>query len=136
MHKQHLSSCIGVFLTAFVKHSVDDIVVLALAVLFSAVDLGLFHSQLAAILGVHRTAISRLKSKPELEPSSKQGELALLLIRVSRALYALTNGDEEWMRHFLNSPNRVTGGVPIVQMETIQGLVSVLNFIDGLRGKI
>lgn len=123
-------------MTALVKQPVEQKVVLAKAVLNAADQLGLKQSQLAAILGVHRTAISRLKSKPELEPSTKQGELALLLIRVSRALYALTNGDEEWMRHFLNSPNRITGGVPIVQMESIHGLVSVLNFIDGLRGKI
>ena len=127
---------IGDFMTALVKQPVEQKVVLAKAVLNAADQLGLKQSQLAAILGVHRTAISRLKSKPELEPSTKQGELALLLIRVSRALFALTNGDEEWMRHFLNSPNRVTGGVPIVQMESIQGLVSVLNLIDGLRGKI
>ena len=123
-------------MTALVKQPVEQKVVLAKALLNAADQLGLKQSQLAAILGVHRTAISRLKSKPELEPSTKQGELALLLIRVSRDLYALTNGDEEWMRHFLNSPNRVTGGVPIVQMERIQGLVSVLNLIDGLRGKI
>lgn len=110
--------------------------VLAKAVLRAAEQLGLKQAELGAVLGLHRTAISRLKQKPALAPTSKQGELALLLIRVARALYALTGGDEEWIKHFMRSPNKVTGGVPAEQVTSIQGLAAVLQFVDALRGKL
>ncbi|ENU29705.1 DUF2384 domain-containing protein [Acinetobacter sp. 2JN-4] len=123
-------------MSALLKQPADKKVVLAKAVLNAAEQLDLKQVQLAAILGVHRTAISRLKNNPELDPASKQGELALLLIRLSRALYALTGGDTDWMRHFMNTPNRVTGGVPVEQIESVSGLVSVLQFVDAIRGKV
>lgn len=110
--------------------------VLVKAVLNAAEQLGLKQSDLATVLGVHRTAISRLKQNPSLDPESKPGELALLLIRLARALFALTGGDREWINHFMHSPNKLTGGVPAIQIETIQGLMTVLRFTDAIRGKL
>lgn len=110
--------------------------VLAKAVLKAATELGLNQADLAAVLGVHRTAISRLKRNPSLDPDSKQGELALMLIRVARALFALTGGDEDWIRHFMRTSNKVTGGVPAEQVKTVEGLVTVLQFVDAIRGKL
>ncbi|MBO1114802.1 MbcA/ParS/Xre antitoxin family protein [Bordetella petrii] len=110
--------------------------VLAKAVLRAADQLGLRQADLAAVLGIHRTAVSRLKQSLSLDPGTKQGELALLLVRVARALYAVTGGDPDWIRHFMHTPNKVTGGVPARQIETIQGLMTVLRFVDAIRGKI
>ncbi|MFT7561570.1 MAG: hypothetical protein ACI93R_003499 [Flavobacteriales bacterium] len=110
--------------------------VLAKAVLKAAEQLGLKQVNLAAVLGMHRTAISRLKQSPSLNPASKQGELALLLIRLARALFALTGGDSDWIKHFMATPNHVTGGVPAEQIESIQGLMSVVQFADAIRGKV
>jgi len=110
--------------------------VLAKAVLKASEQLGLKQAELAAVLGMHRTAISRLRQNPSLNPKSKQGELALLLIRVARALFALTGGDQDWIRHFMRSPNKITGGQPAKQMESIQGLISVLQYVDAIRGKV
>lgn len=110
--------------------------VLAKAVLKASEQLGLKQAELAAVLGLHRTAISRLKQNPSLDPQSKQGELALLLIRLARALFALTGGDEAWIRHFMQTPNKVTGGIPAQQIESIQGLMTVLQFVDAIRGKV
>ena len=110
--------------------------VLAKAVLNASVQLGLKQADLAAVLGVHRTAISRLKQSPSLDPKSKQGELALLFVRLGRGLFALTGGDSDWMKHFMRTPNKVTGGVPLEQISRIEGLIRVLQFVDGVRGKI
>lgn len=110
--------------------------VLAKAVLNAAEQLGLKQAELAAVLGVHRTAVSRLKQSQALDPTSKQGELALLLIRLARALFALTGGDPVWIKHFMQSPNQVTGGIPAQQIQSIQGLMSVLQFVDAIRGKV
>src|SRR5690554_4946477 len=109
--------------------------VLAKAVLKAAAQLGLKQANLAAVLGMHRTAISRLKQNPSLDPESKQGELALLLIRVARALFALTGGDKDWMLHFMHSHNTATRGIPAQQVESVQGLVAVLQFVDAVRGQ-
>lgn len=109
--------------------------VLAKAVLNASEQLGLKQADLAAVLGIHRTAVSRLKQNPSLDPTSKQGELALLLIRIARAVYVLAGGDKEWIRHFMRSPNKITGGVPAEQIESIQGLMTVLQFVDAIRGK-
>ncbi len=111
-------------------------VVLAKSVLKASEQLGLKQAELAAVLGVHRTAISRLKKNPSLDPHSKQGELALFLIRLARALFALTGGDKEWMRHFMRVPNKVTGGIPAEQIGKIEGLLAVLRFVDAIRGKV
>lgn len=110
--------------------------VLAKAVIRAADQLGLKQSELAAVLGIHRTAVSRLKQQPSLHPESKTGELALLLVRVARALYALTGGDQAWIHHFMRSPNRITGGVPAQQMQSIQGLIAVLQYVDAIRAKV
>jgi len=110
--------------------------VLAKAVLRAAEQLGLSQSELARVLGTHRTAVSRLKNKQRLDPASKQGELALLLIRMARALSAFTGGDAAWTTHFMRNHNRVTHGVPAEQIGTIEGLVRVLQFVDAARGKV
>ncbi len=110
--------------------------VLAKAVLKAADQLGLKQGKLATVLGIHRTAVSRLKQTASLDPESKAGELALLLIRIARSLFALTGGDEAWIRHFMRTPNKLTGGVPAQQIERIQGLVAVLQFVDAMRGKV
>lgn len=110
--------------------------VLAKAALNAAAELGLKQADLAAVLGLHRTAVSRLKRNPTLDPESKQGELALMLVRLARALFALTGGDEAWIRHFMQTPNKITGGVPAEQIKSVQGLVTVLQFVDAIRGKV
>ena len=110
--------------------------VLAKAVLNAADQLGLKQAELAAVLGIHRTAVSRLKQALSLDPKSKQGELALLLIRIARAVYALTGGDAAWIKHFMHSPNQLTGGIPAQQVQTVHGLMQALHFVDAIRGKL
>lgn len=122
-------------MSAQLKAIPDPSVVLAKAVLNASKQLGLKQADVAAIIGMHRTAVSKLKQS-SLDPASKEGELALLLIRVARAVYALAGGDEVWIRHFIHTPNNVTGGIPAEQMRSIQGLMTVLQFVDGLRGKV
>lgn len=110
--------------------NVDPNVVLAKALLNTTDQLGLKQSQIASVIGVHRSSISHLRKKPRLDPATKQGELALLLIRIYRAVYALTGGNSEWIHHFMNSYNKAISGIPIEQIQNIQGLINVLNFVE------
>lgn len=109
--------------------------VLAKAVLHASEQLGLKQADLAAALGLHRTAVGRLKQNPVINPDSKEGELALLLVRLARALSVLTGGDNHWIQHFMRSPNNVIGGVPAQQIARIEGLMRVLQFVDTIRDK-
>ena len=49
---------------------------------FNSEQLHLNQIQLATVLGVEVAAITQLQNQPELDLSSKQGKLALLLIRL------------------------------------------------------
>ncbi|MDH5301430.1 MAG: DUF2384 domain-containing protein [Gammaproteobacteria bacterium] len=99
-------------------------------------QLGLTQQELAEIIGLHRTSVSRVRKEGRLDPHSKNGELALMLIRVFRSLYTLFGGQQDDMRHFLRTANRHTGGIPLEQMQQIQGLVKVVEYLDAIRGKI
>jgi transcriptional regulator with XRE-family HTH domain len=123
-------------MSALSQQAPEPAVVLAKALLNAAEQLGLKQAELGAVLGLDRTGISRLKQNPSLDPNSKKGELALLVIRIARALFALTGGDKEWIKHFMHNSNKVTGGIPAKQMETIQGLMQVVQFVDAIRGKV
>ena len=105
--------------------------VLASALVNAGKELGLTQAELGAVIGRDRTALSR----GQLEPQSKPGELALLLIRAYRALFALVGGDPAAMRHWMRTENRHTGGVPAEQVRTVQGLIRVVEYLDAIRGK-
>ncbi|WP_096086513.1 MbcA/ParS/Xre antitoxin family protein [Agaribacterium haliotis] len=122
-------------MNAHANLSADASAVLAKAILRASSQLGLKQAELGQALGMHRTAISKLKGA-SLDPQSKAGELALMLIRVSRALYGLCGGDEKLMQHFMRQPNTLTGGIPAEQVKSVSGLVNVLRFVDAIRAKV
>ena len=97
----------------------------------AAAELGLTQAALADIVGRHR---SRLRDG--IDPNGKSGELALLFVRVYRGLFALLGGDRDAMRRWVRANNRGTGGVPAEQMTSVDGLVRVLGYVDGMRGKL
>ncbi|RCU51921.1 MULTISPECIES: MbcA/ParS/Xre antitoxin family protein [Corallincola] len=105
--------------------------VLAKAVKNAAKQLGLSQSELSEVIGKDRSAISRNGIHIE----SKPGQLAALLIRCYRSLYALMGGDTANMRHFMQTENKLTHGIPAQQIRDVQGLVRVTEFLDAMRGR-
>jgi transcriptional regulator with XRE-family HTH domain len=126
----------GVIMSTLEQHSPEREVVLAKAIVKASEQLGLKQAEVAEAIGIHRTAFSRLKRNPSLDPASKEGELALIIISVARALFALTGGDESWIKRFMRSPNKQTGGIPAEQIASIEGLMSVRRYVDAIRGKV
>lgn len=110
--------------------------VLSKALLNTKEQLGLTNSELGDIIGKDRTYFTRLKNSNVLEPESKEGELALYVIRIYRSLYALEGGDAEAMEEWLNTPNKHLAGVPKALLKNIQGLVQVTEYLDAMRGKV
>jgi hypothetical protein len=106
--------------------------VLAEALLAAGRELGLTQADLGRIVGRDRTALSRRT----LEPDSKSGELALLLIRAYRSLHVLVGGEPGQMRHWMHTPNLHLGGVPAELARTVPGLMRVVEYLDALRGRV
>ena len=113
-------------------HRSDPTAVLTQALLNAGDYLGLTKAELGGVIGKERTFFSRGKVSPE----TKAGELALMLIRCYRSLYALVGGDREQMKHWMHIPNHHTEGVPAEQVKSVQGLVRVMEYLDAIRGKI
>jgi DNA-binding XRE family transcriptional regulator len=111
--------------------------VIARALLRAAAALGLSQKDLAQVVGVSGATMSRLVSGGRrLAPESKEGELALLLIRVFRSLDALLGGKADDVRAWFNAANVHLGGVPAVRVRTVEGLVHVAEYLDAMRGKL
>jgi hypothetical protein len=102
----------------------------------AASHLGLSQKELARILGVSEATVSRLGHGKLLEPEKKEGELALLFLRVYRGLDALVGGSEEKARAWFGAANDHLGGVPRERVQTAEGLVHVAQYLDAMRGKL
>jgi hypothetical protein len=110
--------------------------VLAKALLAAAGRIGLRHRHVAAIIGSSEASVSRLQHGRGLDPESKEGELALLFLRLYRSLDALVGGDDAKARDWLHSENTHLAGVPAERIRTVEGLVDVVQYLDAMRGRL
>lgn len=89
------------------------------------------------IIGISEASVSRLgQGKKLLAPDTKEGEMAILLIRVYRSLNALLGNDHTKAKLWLNNHNHYLQKKPLELLKTIPGLVAVLNYLDAMRGKL
>lgn len=110
--------------------------VLAKAVLAAARRLGLSNRDLAVILGVSEASVSRLARERGLRPGRADTSLALLFVRLFRSLDAATGGEEAKARAWFGARNHHLGGVPASLVRSPEGLVSVVQYLDAIRGKL
>lgn len=96
------------------------------------------NKQLAKIVGMSEATISRLhhNATKGINPASKEGELALLFVRTFRSLDAFLGNVVDNEKKWLNAPNKALNGAPIERMQTIEGLVAVVRYLDAIRGKV
>jgi hypothetical protein len=106
--------------------------VLTRALIKAGKELGLTQSDLGSIVGRDRTALSR----GAIEPQSKAGELALLVVRAYRALFVLVGGDPHQMKHWMHTANHHVGGIPAELVRTVPGLMRVVEYLDAIRGRV
>jgi hypothetical protein len=110
--------------------------VLGRAVMEAAARLDLRGRALADVLGTSEASISRVRAGRSVDPSSKQGELALLFLRLFRSLDALMGGNEAQSRAWLHAENAHLGGVPAERIRQVEGLVDVVQYLDAMRGRL
>lgn len=107
--------------------------VLTKAVLRAAEKLTLTNTQLAGVLGVSPSTVSRMREAPLNKPKST--ELGLLFVRVYRSLIGVVDSDRaaaQWMR----SHNRHLGGEPAELIQSVTGLFRTLEYLDAMRAKV
>ena len=114
----------------------DPASVLTRATLSAAGRLGLRSRELAAVIGASEASVSRLKQARVLDAGTKEGELALLFLRLFRSLDALLGGDEARARAWLRAENLHLGGVPADRIRSVEGLIDVVQYLDAMRGRL
>jgi hypothetical protein len=112
----------------------DASMVLAKATTRASKMLGLSGAALARTIGLSEPTISRLlHGDKALDPNRKEGELALLLVRVFCSLDALVGTDDQKRLVWMKTHNKALGGVPQQLVQSAAGLVATLNYLDGMR---
>ena len=108
--------------------------VLAKATTRASKMLGQSGASLARTIGVSEPTVSRIvHGEKPIAPGSKEGELALLLVRVFRSLDALVGTDDQKRLIWMTTHNKALGGVPQQLVQSAAGLVATLNYLDGMR---
>jgi hypothetical protein len=110
--------------------------VLARAVAGAAARLGVRKHRLAEVIGTSASSVSRLSAGRGIDPRTKEGELALLFVRLYRSLAALVGGDDAQARAWLHAENVHLNGVPAEQIRRVEGLIDVIQYLDGMRGRL
>ncbi len=80
------------------------------------------------VIGLSKSSIYR-----GIDPESKAGELAKMLIRCYRSLYVLVGGKPDEMSHWMTTQNTHNRGIPAEQIRSVQGLVMVLTYLETIR---
>jgi uncharacterized protein (DUF2384 family) len=111
--------------------------ILTKATIRAAELLGLPNKVLGCVLGLSPATVSRLKSGTYLlNRARKEFELAQLFVRVFRSLDAIVGGDDAASSSWLRTHNLALGGKPIDLIQTLPGLVRVLQYVDSRRAPL
>lgn len=110
--------------------------VLAKALLRAAELLSVNDASLAQIIGVSPASVSRLRTATRsIDPQTKEGELAVLFLRMYRSLDGLMSGNQDAAKAWFDAENRHLHGVPRELVRTVQGLTHVIEYLDAMRAK-
>lgn len=107
------------------------------AVLRAAGLIGVTQQSLARILGVSAATVSRMFSGQYrlARERGKEWELAVLFVRMYRSLDAIF-GHADTAQQWLNGDNLGLMGKPIELIQSTEGLVRVLHYLDAHRGRV
>ena len=126
------------------EDKINKSAVLTKAIQRLSTELALSRHELSLIMGPSEATLSRLfKNDQKIngrQPSylkllSKEGQLAILLLRVYRNLDVLFGGNAKQSQLWLRSDNAHLEKKPIDLMSSVEGLVTVVQYLDAIRGK-
>ena len=123
--------------TAVREAAASEGAVVTKAVLRAAARLGVSNKVLGRIIGLSEASVSRMGSGAyALAPGDKPFELSVLVLRLFRSLDAITNGDETVARAWLGNENAALDGTPLALIQSVQGLVHAVGYLDARRALV
>lgn len=119
------------------ESSANQAAVLTKATLAAASKLGLTNKALASVIGVSEATVSRMRSGDyTLQVGQKPFELAVMLVRLYRSLDAIVGGDDAVANSWLKNSNSMLGAKPIGLIQTVPGLINVIQYLDARRAVV
>jgi hypothetical protein len=115
----------------------DKAAVLTKAVLRASTQLGLTNKVLATVIGLSEATVSRMRAgEYVLQPGHKPFELAVLFVRLYRSLDAIVGGDDAVAGSWLKNRNTLLDAEPLALIQTVPGLMNVIQYLDARRAVI
>jgi hypothetical protein len=115
----------------------DQAAVLTKATLKAATQLGLTNKLLATVIGVSEATVSRMRSGVyQLQRGQKSFELAVLFVRLYRSLDAIVGGDDAVAGVWLKNRNVALDAEPLALIQTVPGLMNVIQYLDARRAVV
>lgn len=110
--------------------------VLSKALVRTAEQLGLSQARLSKVLGVSTATVSRLVAgRYCLQTDSKEWDFAVLLVRLFRSLDSIV-GTQDAARAWLQGDNLALAAAPIDLIQSTEGLVRVVQYLDASRARV
>ena len=113
--------------------SVNENVLLRKALQRAGEELGLTAQETAQAIGKSRTFFEQSRAQGRIDPHTRQ--MIALVLRLHRSLSALVGDDTALMRHWLDTANRHTRGIPRKQLQNPEQLVELVQYLDAMRGR-
>jgi len=115
----------------------DQAAVLTKATLRAASQLGLTNKALATVIGLSEATVSRMRSGDYiLQRGQKAFELAVLFVRLYRSLDAMVGGDDAVAANWLKNRNTALDAEPFALIQTVPGLMNVIQYLDARRAVV
>ncbi|HEX5509140.1 MAG TPA: antitoxin Xre/MbcA/ParS toxin-binding domain-containing protein [Pseudolabrys sp.] len=116
---------------------VSDSAIVAKATIRAAERLGLTSRVVARVLGVSEATISRMRTGDyPLAAGQKPFELAVMFVRLYRSLDAIVGGDDKVAGEWLRNKNTALNARPLDLIQSVTGLVNVVQYLDARRALI
>jgi len=92
---------------------------------------------LARIIGLSESTVSRMRrDNYALGKGRKPLELAIMLVRLYRSLDTAVGGDDAVAGRWLANANTALKGTPLDLIQSVSGLVNVIQYLDARRSVI
>ena len=115
----------------------ESAAVVTKAALRAATRLGLSARAFAAVVGLSEATVSRMRAGDyTLRPGEKSFELALLFVRLYRSLDAIAGGDDRVAGAWLRNRNMLLDDEPLRLIQTVPGLMNVIQYLDARRAVV
>ena len=119
--------------TGAAASAVNGSLVLRKALQRAGEELGLTAQETAQVIGKSRTFSEQARAHSRIDLHTQR--MIALVLRLHRSLSALAGDDTALMRHWINTANRHTGGVPREQLQDPEQLVELVHYLDAMRGR-